>query len=323
MKIAALLVGLLVSPQAYGFAPSQKSSSLLSRPTNNNVVFSQGNIPAPITTSGNTPCIFSSGHSISSSSRLFMGWGPEPIWSTCTVTSNIQACPSGSCVSLKIDVPDGNDFLYPGQYVQVLPSDAAADTKPLFLAIASAPTGTPPKPVRPSAKKTSEADSAAGPDETSSPTPATWEFLVKKNRQQRLAHLPPRPSHRLRLPAHGIRLPHSRQHRGLQIRLPHSKHPPLRHGVRHRPHPIGHRVTATQRGQAGLRREDVHPLLWGAHPRRHVLRVQIRRVGRDGSAGRAGGQSAGCAVRERGQVGGTDGIRAKCFGGGWGADSQE
>mmetsp|Transcript_12699 Transcript_12699/g.27011 ORF Transcript_12699/g.27011 Transcript_12699/m.27011 type:complete len:357 (-) Transcript_12699:198-1268(-) len=180
MKIAALLVGLLVSPQAYGFAPSQKSSSLLSRPTNNNVVFSQGNIPAPITTSGNTPCIFSSGHSISSSSRLFMGWGPEPIWSTCTVTSNIQACPSGSCVSLKIDVPDGNDFLYPGQYVQVLPSDAAADTKPLFLAIASAPTGTPPKPVRPSAKKTSEADSAAGPDETSSPTPATWEFLVKK-----------------------------------------------------------------------------------------------------------------------------------------------
>eukprot|EP00970_Alexandrium_tamarense_P003396 scaffold530_cov193-Alexandrium_tamarense.AAC.24 len=55
-----------------------------------------------------------------SNTRLFMGWGPDPIWSTGTVEGNvIQACPSGSCVSIKIGVEDGTGFLYPGQYVQV------------------------------------------------------------------------------------------------------------------------------------------------------------------------------------------------------------
>ena len=53
---------------------------------------------------------------------LFMGWGPDPIWSTGTVDSNIQACPSGSCISLKLNVDDGTEFIYPGQYVQVKPS---------------------------------------------------------------------------------------------------------------------------------------------------------------------------------------------------------
>ena len=53
---------------------------------------------------------------------LFMGWGPDPIWSTGAVESNIQACPSGSCISLKLNVDDGTDFIYPGQYVQVKPS---------------------------------------------------------------------------------------------------------------------------------------------------------------------------------------------------------
>jgi hypothetical protein len=47
-------------------------------------------------------------------------------------------------------------------------SIAGEDAKPLFLAIASAPTGT--------AK--SEADAAAGEEEAA--VPATWEFLVKK-----------------------------------------------------------------------------------------------------------------------------------------------
>jgi hypothetical protein len=55
------------------------------------------------------------------STRLYMGWGPEPIWSTATVSRNIQACPSATCVSLFVDVEDGNDFIFPGQYVQVRP----------------------------------------------------------------------------------------------------------------------------------------------------------------------------------------------------------
>lgn len=53
---------------------------------------------------------------------LFMGWGPDPIWNTGTVETNIQACPSGSCISLKLNVDDGTEFIYPGQYVQVKPS---------------------------------------------------------------------------------------------------------------------------------------------------------------------------------------------------------
>lgn len=54
-----------------------------------------------------------------------------------------------------------------------------ADAKPIFLAIASAPTGEAPKPAPPGKKKAAdEADAAAGP---SGPVPATWEFLIKKN----------------------------------------------------------------------------------------------------------------------------------------------
>jgi hypothetical protein len=51
-----------------------------------------------------------------------MGWGPEPIWSTGFVDSTIQACPSGTCVSLKVQVEDGSGFVVPGQYVQVRPA---------------------------------------------------------------------------------------------------------------------------------------------------------------------------------------------------------
>ena len=47
----------------------------------------------------------------------------DPIWSTATVDSNMVACPSGSCVSLKVNVADGSDYLIPGQYVQVRPAD--------------------------------------------------------------------------------------------------------------------------------------------------------------------------------------------------------
>lgn len=110
-----------------------------------------------------------------------MGWGPDPIWSTGTVESNIQACPSGSCVSIKMKVEDGSGFIYPGQYVQV---KVAGDdeAQPAFLAIASAPTGEIPKPDPPKKKgkaAQADADAAAGP-EPAPAAPATWEFLVKK-----------------------------------------------------------------------------------------------------------------------------------------------
>ena len=64
-------------------------------------------------------------NAFASTTQLFMGWGPDPIWSTGHVESNIQACPSGSCVSLRVTVDDGSDFLYPGQYVQVKPAGGA------------------------------------------------------------------------------------------------------------------------------------------------------------------------------------------------------
>lgn len=82
---------------------------------------------------------------------LFMGWGPDPIWSSAVVKSNENACSSGKSVTLQVDVPaeTAAEFKVPGQYVQVRLDE---ETKPLFLAIASAP----------------------------SPENASFEFLVKK-----------------------------------------------------------------------------------------------------------------------------------------------
>lgn len=69
---------------------------------------------------------------------LFMGWGPEPIWSPATIRTNQSANKSGKSVSLTVAVPPETAQAYkiPGQYVQVRLN---ADTKPLFLAISSAP----------------------------------------------------------------------------------------------------------------------------------------------------------------------------------------
>jgi len=71
-------------------------------------------------------------------SVLFMGWGPEPVWSSAKVTANEKACQSGSCVTVKVDVPPetAQEYSVPGQYVQLRLNE---DTKPLFLAIASPP----------------------------------------------------------------------------------------------------------------------------------------------------------------------------------------
>ena len=67
-----------------------------------------------------------------------MGWGPEPIWSSAKTVSNTAACPSELCVTVVVEVDPETlaDYKVPGQYVQVRLNE---DTKPLFLAIASAP----------------------------------------------------------------------------------------------------------------------------------------------------------------------------------------
>ncbi|KAL3917043.1 MAG: hypothetical protein SGILL_004897 [Bacillariaceae sp.] len=72
-------------------------------------------------------------------SLLFMGWGPDPIWSTATVASNDAANQSGDSVLMTVSVPPETtaDYKIPGQYVQVRLNDET--DKPLFLAIASAP----------------------------------------------------------------------------------------------------------------------------------------------------------------------------------------
>lgn len=69
---------------------------------------------------------------------LFMGWGPEPIWSTAQIKTNQAANQSGKSVTLTVSVPSETaaEYKIPGQYVQLRLNDG---TKPLFLAISSPP----------------------------------------------------------------------------------------------------------------------------------------------------------------------------------------
>lgn len=70
---------------------------------------------------------------------LYMGWGPEPVWSSAKLTTSEVACKSESCVSLKLElenIESAEEYLIPGQYVQLRLDES---TKPLFLAIASPP----------------------------------------------------------------------------------------------------------------------------------------------------------------------------------------
>ncbi|KAL7552417.1 hypothetical protein ACHAWF_015655 [Thalassiosira exigua] len=178
MKIQPVLAAALVaaaSPQeAAAFAPSLPSSASPAAGGLRVAVGTTASSALPSTIARRGPS-----RAAGSSTRLFMGWGPDPIWSGAMVEINVQACPSGSCVSLRVNVPDGSEFIYPGQYVQVKPS-ADSEVNPLFLAIASAPTGEAPKPTPPGKKKAAdEADAAAGL-ESSGPVPATWEFLIKR-----------------------------------------------------------------------------------------------------------------------------------------------
>jgi sulfhydrogenase subunit gamma (sulfur reductase) len=97
----------------------------------------------------------------SSKSILFMGWGPEPVWTESKIVGGgaVPACESGQSVIVQVQVSDetAQAFTIPGQYVQMRPKLADGETessiKPIFLAIASAPnTGS-----------------------------TTFEFLIKKN----------------------------------------------------------------------------------------------------------------------------------------------
>jgi len=73
-----------------------------------------------------------------SGTSLYMGWGPDPIWTA----SDIEGMQIGnmskesSKVTVNVSPETAADFKVPGQYVQVRPNE---DTKPLFLAISSPP----------------------------------------------------------------------------------------------------------------------------------------------------------------------------------------
>jgi len=71
-------------------------------------------------------------------SRLYMGWGPDPIWSDSKIENFESANGSKECskVTVAIDPKTAKEYLIPGQYVQVRPNE---ETKPLFLAITSPP----------------------------------------------------------------------------------------------------------------------------------------------------------------------------------------
>jgi hypothetical protein len=69
---------------------------------------------------------------------LYMGWGPDPVWSSAAIKSNDAANQSGKSVSITVSVPPETAAGYkvPGQYVQFRLNE---ECKPLFLAVASPP----------------------------------------------------------------------------------------------------------------------------------------------------------------------------------------
>jgi len=69
---------------------------------------------------------------------LYMGWGPDPIWSDSKIESFESADISKVCskVSVSVTPKTAVEYLVPGQYVQVRPNE---ETKPTILAITSPP----------------------------------------------------------------------------------------------------------------------------------------------------------------------------------------
>lgn len=78
-----------------------------------------------------------------STTSLYMGWGPDPIWSKAKVLDCKKA--SSNSVSISVEVPEDTSTAYtiPGQYLQMKEND---DGKPLFLAIASPPSSSEDAP---------------------------------------------------------------------------------------------------------------------------------------------------------------------------------
>lgn len=129
--LSLLLVSSSTTTQA--FAPSSFSKPAATR-SSNGVAF----MPPSTTTS--TTFRTSTTFTTTRSTKLYMGWGPDPVWSQATVTSTESACASDASVLVKLSVPAETAAAYTlaGQYVQVRLDDSE-DSKPLFLAIASAP----------------------------------------------------------------------------------------------------------------------------------------------------------------------------------------
>lgn len=117
----SLVVGLIsATREALGFVAPSHRTTIATTPSSS----SSFTRHEPSTSSFAANVCYTSSSSTPTRTRTttrLYGWGPDPIWSTAFVESNIQACPSGSCVSLKVNVDDGSEFIYPGQYVQVKP----------------------------------------------------------------------------------------------------------------------------------------------------------------------------------------------------------
>jgi len=136
MKLITLLKAVLVGGalQVQSFSPSYTRGVVKSTATRSRCRPYYPHVPSTCEQEKNDNIFYRS-------SQLFMGWGPDPIWQSGTITSNYAACPSKGSVCVTIDVPSDvmEGYLIPGQYVQMKASVEDEDAKPIFLAIASPP----------------------------------------------------------------------------------------------------------------------------------------------------------------------------------------
>lgn len=157
MKLFLLSSALALLTQVNAFAPS--AHSLLPAFTTSSVVGVQKQSSFGLLNNKNVAI------STPSSTQLYMGWGPEPVWSAATVTSNSPACPSEACVSISVEVSAETmeQYKIAGQYVQMKADIDDEDAKPIFLAIASSP-----------------AKEGGDDDDEEEEASNTMEFLIKK-----------------------------------------------------------------------------------------------------------------------------------------------
>mmetsp|Transcript_4846 Transcript_4846/g.9241 ORF Transcript_4846/g.9241 Transcript_4846/m.9241 type:complete len:332 (-) Transcript_4846:1-996(-) len=158
MHFANVFAASLLLSTAQAFAPSSVTPSRTVHPFPKAGFVQYQNVP------GNSASILNNNlvsfqNQKCPSSRLFMGWGPEPEWSPASILSVASASSSGKFVTVSVNVSASllDEYKVPGQYVQVKQYVDDESAKPLFLAIASPPN-------------------AVGDGQTSS----SIEFLVKK-----------------------------------------------------------------------------------------------------------------------------------------------